>query len=208
MDNNVIFTHNFCESRLNNNNEPELLNSYSSIIISCIPVIIGIPKNNFFKNTAYILILNGFCSFYYHYTLSWFGKHLDEVTMVLANYNAVFGLLEMGVFRYKNQLRIINNIILPILISVNTLPQYDYLFPFVFSIYMILTVCLIVDISILYNYNKTVNAYLFYSLIGAMLWIISELICNQYTKYGHVIWHCFFPFGFYKIMKLYDNLIS
>ena len=46
MTNEVI--HNFCESRLNNNQPPEILNSYTSLFITIIPLIYGLPHNIIF----------------------------------------------------------------------------------------------------------------------------------------------------------------
>lgn len=206
-ENTLTFSHNFCESRVNNS-ELEIFNSYSSLLISLCPLLIGMPKNFFYRCVAHMLIINGFFSFYYHYNLTWFGKHLDESTMLLANYYGIIALLETGVYKYKNQIIIANNLILPILLSVNSIPQNDWLFPHIFSVYVLFTIYLIIDNSKLYCCRKTVLLYLSYSLIGAISWIISEINCNNYTKYGHVIWHWFFPFGFYKIIKLYDTLIS
>ena len=40
--------HNFCESRLNNYNPPEIYNSYTSLFITIIPFIMGFPKNIIF----------------------------------------------------------------------------------------------------------------------------------------------------------------
>lgn len=207
MTNSIIFNHNFCESRLQDNEGPELLNSYSSLFIAIIPLICGIPNNFFLKNVSYMLIMNGFFSFYYHYYLTWFGKHLDEVTMILANYFGICGLIEMyDNSKYQNKINKINTAIMPVFICINTIPQFDYLFPTLFGLYVSYTVYLILDIADVYNYKKTVYSYLLYSLFGVTCWIISELYCSEVSKYGHVVWHILFPIGFYKILKIYDNL--
>ena len=44
------------------------------------------------------------------------------------------------------------------------------------------------------------------SLFGALSWIISELFCNKYTKYGHVIWHFLFPLGYYRLLLKFDQI--
>ena len=54
-----------------------------------------------------------------------------------------------------------------------------------------------------YIYNS-----LIITLIGALSWIISELFCNEVTKYGHIIWHCLFPFGFYRLILNFDKEIE
>ena len=44
--------HNFCESRLNNNEPPEYFNSFTSLFITIIPLILGFPRSNIFYNVA------------------------------------------------------------------------------------------------------------------------------------------------------------
>ena len=39
-------------------------------------------------------------------------------------------------------------------------------------------------------------------------WIISELNCNEFTVYGHVLWHLLFPLGFYQLVLKYDEKIT
>ena len=46
------------------------------------------------------------------------------------------------------------------------------------------------------------------SMIGALCWIISEVECNTYTQYGHIIWHLLFPLGFYRIILDFDKIIN
>lgn len=203
----ISFQHNFCESRLQNNSSPEILNAYSSFIISIIPIIQGIPNNKYLKNVSYLLIFNGFFSFYYHYNLSWLGKHLDEVSMILANYNGICALLSTNVINNKEIYSIFNLLFACLFISFNTLPNYDFLFPYIFGLYSSATIYLVREISLIYNVKKTVDLYLSYSIFGMLAWIISEYYCNEITKYGHLLWHLFFPFGFYKIIKIYDSLI-
>ena len=83
------FNHNFCESRMNNYNPPEIWNSYSSLAISIVPLLFRTPNSDLLLNIKYLLIFNGISSFIYHYYLTWLGKQLDELSMILTNY---FGL--------------------------------------------------------------------------------------------------------------------
>ena len=91
MNNEIV--RNFCESRLNNNNTPELFNSYTSLFITIIPLILGLPKNIIFFNLSNLLMFNGFASFYFHYTLNWIGKQADEMSMILSTYFGIYGML-------------------------------------------------------------------------------------------------------------------
>ena len=95
--------HNFCESRLNDNQSPEILNSYTSLFITFIPLIYGLPKNIIFFNISCMLLFNGFASFYYHYYLSWFGKQADEIIMILCNYFGLCGLIKMNYANKNNR---------------------------------------------------------------------------------------------------------
>ena len=201
------FEHNFCESRLNNNLPPEIYNSYTSLAITFIPLIMGFPKSNTFYNVACMLAFNGCASFYYHYTLSWIGKQADEVSMILASYFGIWGLLEMY---YTNNQTLSNwyngwnSMFMIIFIVMNTLVKYDVLFPYLFSMYIGVVLYLIDIVS--KKYNKIYKPYLMISFTGASCWILSEIHCTEYTKYGHVVWHVLFPLGFYKLIMRFDDM--
>lgn len=214
MDNEII--HNFCESRLNNNQPPELFNSYTSLFITIIPFIYGLPNRNVFFNIACMLIFNGGASFYYHYTLSWIGKQADEMSMILATYFGLLGLFKLNfVFNEKkiNQYNALNNFYLILFLVFNTILDLDKLFPIIFSFYIIVTLFFIHKTYLKYKINSDLidlcsyQYELFLSFIGASCWIISEIYCNEYTQYGHVIWHLLFPLGFYKLILKYDKLL-
>ena len=86
------FKHNFCESRLQDYQPPEIWNAYTSLVISAFPFIIGFPKSSMFYNIACMLSINGFASFYYHYYLNWYGETRRR------NYNDSIELLwHMGI---------------------------------------------------------------------------------------------------------------
>ena len=205
MNNN--FEHNFCESRLNNNVPPEIYNSYTSLAITFIPLIMGFPKSNTFYNVACMLAFNGCASFYYHYTLSWIGKQADEVSMILASYFGIWGLLEMyyaGNQTLSNWYNGWNSMFMIIFIVINTLVKYDVLFPYLFSMYIGVVLYLIDIVS--KKYNRIYRPYLMISFTGASCWILSEIHCTEYTKYGHVVWHVLFPLGFYKLIMRFDDM--
>ena len=200
------FIHNFCESRLTNNQPPEIYNSYTSLFITLFPLVLGFPKNNIFYNVACMLAFNGVASFYYHYNLNWIGKQADEISMILANYYGIWGLLKMFYIQNKHILNWYNGwntIFMIIFVIFNTISKYDFLFPTLFTSYITLTLYLIHKVSKKYNYEYANN--LIISSIGAGCWIISEVWCNEYTKYGHVIWHFLFPLGFYHLVLTFDN---
>jgi len=197
--------HNFCESRLTNYEPPEIYNAYTSLFITIIPLILGFPKSNVFYNVACMLAFNGCASFYYHYTLSWVGKQADEISMILAAYYGIWGLLKM----YHVEQWLINwcngwnSIFMLSFIVSNTIVEYDYLFPPLFGLYMCAVLYLIYHVSAAHQYAY--KRYLAVSLVGFICWLISEIDCNEYTQFGHVVWHLLFPMGFYRLILKFDN---
>lgn len=205
------FKHNFCESRLNNDIGPEILNSVSSFFISLVPFMYGFPKDSLLFNFSILFVIQGMSSFVYHFYLNWFGKHFDESSMILMIYLGIYNLVKLYFGEGNSNVNIfstINNIYFILFISINTLPYLDFYFPIIFGIYVKFALYFLVLIMIKYEvkYQKWIKPLLI-SGIGASCWIISEIHCNNYTKYGHVIWHILFPIGFYKIILLIDSLV-
>ena len=205
------FRHNFCESRLNNNTGPEMLNSVSSFIISLIPLIYGFPKDSLLLNFSILFIIQGISSFVYHFYLNWFGKHFDESSMILMIYLGIYNLIKLHFGSDNKNVNIfstINNVYFILFISINALPYFDFYFPIIFGIYVNFALYFLIKTMLKYEvkYQKWLLPLLI-SGFGALCWIISEIYCNRYTKYGHVIWHILFPVGFYKIILLIDHLL-
>nr|UZT29034.1 hypothetical protein [Nucleocytoviricota sp.] len=204
----VEFKHNFCESRLQNDKGPEMYNAYTSLFITTVPLVMGFPENEAFANVAYALFFNGFASFYYHYYLSWVGKQADEISMIFANYFGIVGLLNI---RYKNKqylkmFHFANLFYMYAFLIGNTVIKFDVLFPYFFAGYLLPSLYLIRKIGD--KYKEEYVRYLALSSLGGISWIISELFCNKYTVYGHVVWHFFFPLGFYFILMKYDKIYT
>jgi len=202
--NDNVVIHNFCESRLNNYNPPEIVNAYTSIFISIIPLFLGFPRDYYFFNVAILFILNGFASFYYHYFLNYIGKLSDEICMIMINYYCILGF--MNVY-YNNQLLIqkynyYNRLFAISFILFNSIQYFDFLFPFLFFIYVLPSLYIVQQISYKYDYNYH---SMFISLFGFCCWIISETYCNEYTYLGHTVWHLAFPLGIYKLILSYDK---
>jgi len=204
----VEFQHNFCESRLQHNKGPELYNAYTSLFITTVPLFLGFPQNEAFYNVAYALFFNGFASFYYHYYLTWIGKQADEISMIFANYFGIVGLINLR-FQNKKNLKLLhfmNLLYMYQCLIFNTIIQFDKWFPLMFGLYITPAIFLIRDIATIHNveYKK----YLAISTIGFLSWMISEIFCNEYTVYGHVVWHFLFPLGFYFIIMKYDKIYT
>ena len=202
---NITFNHNFCESKLQNYQGPEIWNAYTSLIISIVPFIYGFPKYPLLYNVACMLSANGFASFHYHYYLNWFGKQGDEISMILANYFGLWGLINMHYKKSvkRNNLNRFNTAFMYIFLVSNTLINNDYLFPSIFGIYVGGSLIMIYRVGKMHNIKIVKNLCI--SFIGASGWIISEHFCNHYTKYGHPLWHLLFPLGFYKLILDFDK---
>ena len=200
------FTHNFCESRLRGDNEPELLNAISSLAVTIVPFVSGFPTDPIFYNVACMLSINGLASFHYHYFLNWFGKQADEITMILATFFGTWGLIHIYYPKDSDRNRInrYNIIAMYVFLVSNTMMQFDPLFPSIFGIYVGWPLYLIYNIA--QKHRVAYKANLFISLVGTLSWIVSEHFCTEITKYGHPIWHVLFPLGFYHILLNYDKL--
>ena len=193
------FSHNFCESKVFPD-QPELFNAFSSLAITLMPFFFKMPKVMFLHRIIIMLILNGFGSFYYHYYLSWFGKHLDELTMIFAAYTGITGIIKILDIDKRNHLIAIDTYTM-FMIIINTIPKHNGAFAFLYFIY--------IDFLLYYIYLLKIkipdlNIHpLQLSFYGFISWTVSEILCNRYLYYGHSIWHILFPLGFIKFI---DNL--
>ena len=199
------FSHYFCESKLQGNRGPEYWNAYTSLVISVVPFVMGFPKYPLFYNVACMLSVNGFASFHYHYYLDWAGKQGDEISMILANYFGLWGLINMYYKRSqeRNQLNRYNTAFMYLFLVFNTFINYDYLFPTIYGVYVGGSLYMIRKVAKKYNIHY--KRYLFVSVIGALAWIICEHFCSPQTVYGHPLWHVFFPMVFYCLLLEYDR---
>jgi len=207
----LTFTHNFCESRLNNYQPPEIYNSISALFMVFLPLIFGFPKNGILFNIAVLMQFNGVASCYYHYNLNWIGKQSDEISMILANYFGIWSLLKIYFRKDTNKINFynrFNTIYMTSFISINTLSYMDKAFPWLFTIYVLQSIYIIDLIS--KKYFIRYKQQLCISLIGCICWFLSELWCNNWTYLGHSAWHILFPLGFYKLFLQYDrkNIIN
>ena len=200
------FVHNFCESKLQDNKGPEYLNAYTSLVISCVPFVMGFPNYPLFYNVAIMLSANGFASFYYHYYLNWIGKQADEISMILANYFGMWGLINLYYkrSRSRNRLNRYNTVFMYGFLVMNTLIKNDYLFPTIYGIYVGGSLYMIYHVA--QKHQVPYKRYLFVSSLGALGWIICEHFCSPQTLYGHPIWLVLFPMGFYCLLLEYDRL--
>jgi len=200
------FVHNFCESKLQGNKGPEYWNAYTSLVISVVPFVMGFPNYPLFYNVAIMLSANGFASFHYHYYLNWIGKQADEISMILANYFGMWGLINLYYKRShsRNRLNRYNTMFMYMFLVMNTLIKNDYLFPTIYGIYVGGSLYMIYHVA--QKHAVPYKRYLLVSSLGALGWIICEHHCSHRTVYGHPLWHVSFPMGFYCLLMEYDRL--
>jgi len=200
------FKHNFCESRLQNGNGPELVNAYTAFFVSAVPYFSGYPRYPPYYNVACLLMFNGFASFYYHYYLNWIGKQADEISMILANYYGINGMINMYYRNVddRNSINSYNLIFMCLFIVFNSISKNDVFFSFIFGIYVSYSLFLIRINAI--KYKVPYKRYIFISFLGFVAWLISEIKCNEDTQYGHAVWHLFFPLGLYRLIMQYDKI--
>ena len=210
---------NFCEKRLIGN--PEYFSSFSALFISLFPII-GIIYNKIISKEALnifsILIITGFTSFGYHWYGWYLFKLLDEIPMILAVW---LGIYELKYDISKNiYSSIIVNLYFILIITINSFPQYQYLFPILFTLSMILLIPLLIfklsrvdnnDVVIKKNlYNILYNGVK-YCLVSGIIWILSERYCNILFILAHSIWHFGIGLGVYHIIifqEYYCNYIN
>ena len=197
------FSHNFCESKIFIG-QPEIFNALSSIFITILPLFYSLPRNISLRRVIYILMLNGIFSSYYHYNLTWFGKQLDELTMIFALYIGTLEILNILHHPDKKDYYILD-VYSILIIAINTLPNYSYLFPVLYFFGII---------NLLYNiYKLTYKVHVIdptplkCSFYGFIFWILSEVFCNRFFYFGHSLWHIMFPLGFIQFIKNLDDAI-
>lgn len=207
MNNEVI--HNFCESIMHHGHPPEYFNAFSSFFMTLIPLFLGLPKSMYFFYGGNLLLFNGFASFYYHFFLNFLGKQADEISMILISYFSIMGLIHMihkdSTTKIKKY-NLCNTLFAMCFMIFNTEIYFDFLFPYFFGIYVLFLLKCLYHVHRKFEVPMLQNLGL--SFFGASCWFVSELYCNQYTKYGHILWHLFFPLGFYRIILDCDEIYN
>tara|TARA_B100000925_G_C22007996_1_gene474650 strand:- start:1330 stop:1983 length:654 start_codon:yes stop_codon:yes gene_type:complete len=197
------FSHNFCESKIFND-QPEIFNAISSLFITIIPFFYNFPRNVALRRVTFILMLNGIFSSYYHFNLNWFGKQLDELTMIFALYIGTIEIINI-INSHDKKNYLLYDFFTITMTSINTLPNYDLIFPFMFFIGVLY---LLFNIYILKQSLPIIDVTcLKCSFYGSIFWILSEIFCNRFFYFGHSLWHIMFPLGFIKFIEILDNAI-
>ena len=120
----------FCEKKLYGS--PEILNSLSTIFISLFPAL-GLQNSLFFDlqkiNILLIMIITGLTSFLYHWTGYYLFKHLDEIPMMLSLWQGITSIIKKYPEPIFYKLQSFNNLYFILLLAINTIPDFQFLFP-------------------------------------------------------------------------------
>lgn len=195
---------NFCEKRILGN--PEYFSAFSALFITFTGFIgmkFSYIQNRICYNLLTLLLINGVASFLYH----WFGwyifKHLDEIPMIIAVWFGIIYILN----KYNNKLSyVICNIYFVFALSINTIPDFQDLFPLLFGLPLMSMVPLICyEYKKKNNSNKSISLFLgtkgiLLSFMSALIWIYTEFNCNKYLILAHSLWHIGMALGLYYVI--------
>jgi hypothetical protein len=209
----------FCEAKIYGEH-PEYLNSFTSIIMTWVGLI-GIYNNIHTCQNIYMLhsalLINGFCSFVYHWTAQYGWGVFDTVTIAFIVLFGGISLIEKLRIVYNIGYRNILVNILPTLyftlMIVPSCVKNDVLFRKFLGLFIVLIVISFIMIhhrihhledlnhSILHNGYKGIA----YVAIGGVSAALSEIFCDShpFIKYipGHPLWHLFISYGTYHVAQ-------
>lgn len=216
MDFNLL-DHSFCEMNIYGK-APEYINSISSLFLSLYGLFgLFIIKNtssskiNNIENIYTALIINGICSFMYHFNNKIGWGLMDRFSMILIAipcYTIAIDILRLSEIK-KKIFRIIITSYITILMTVTGL-QHEILFNILFGIFfgsLFIFMCIIQFDNNYYLIPKNIvnKGWLgvLYLLLAGTFWIITEKLCFKYSfiKYlfGHSFWHFGCAYGGYLI---------
>jgi len=226
--------HSFCESTIYGN-PPEYINSISALFLSFIGFF-GIMMNKKINKIKFVysaMIINGLCSFMYHYTNSIGWGLMDRFSMVLIAIPCYFLSLDFfnlskksEPFGYERDLslpkeliRIFITLYITILltsIGLHNETLFNYLFGFfLISIFFFLMYLESNNKKLLIPRNILNIGWkgIFYLITAGIFWILTEKLCYKYyfIKYlfGHSFWHIGISYGGYLMslvpVYLYDK---
>jgi hypothetical protein len=214
MDFNLL-DHSFCEMNIYGT-PPEYINSISSLFLSLFGIfglifIEDSSKINDIKNIYTALIINGFCSFMYHYNNKIGWGLMDRFSMILIAipcYSIAIDILKLSKIS-KDLFRLLIISYITILMTVTGL-QHEILFNILFgcflgSLFIFLCIIQVQNSSYLIPKNILNKGWfgVFLLTIAGIFWIVTEKLCFHFTiiKYlfGHSFWHFGCAYGGYLI---------
>jgi hypothetical protein len=207
---------NFCEKKIWGSH-PEWLNCLSCFFISYIPYM-GLKYSKInsetIKNILSFLFIGGFTAFLYHWNGYYISKHLDEVPMILSIWLGLKKILSINNLNIYFQY--ILNIYFVLLLSINSIPNFDNYFPILFTFPCLLLIPLLLKYYICMKHTCKNEKILIgkhvcfkgmlLSIMGALSWVLSENYCHPLMILGHSLWHIFFSLGMFYILTSIDYM--
>ena len=191
----------FCEKKLYGS--PEIFNSLSTIFISLFPAI-GLQHSIFTNyiriNILLIMIITGFTSFLYHWTGYYLFKHLDEIPMILSLWQGITSITEKYPKPMSYKLQLFNNLYFISLLGINTIPDFQFLFPIFFAMPLFTLIPLIEYIKKCAKVNITLYTGFIMCIVSGLIWTLTEMNCSSVMIFGHSIWHFGMNLGIYHII--------
>lgn len=204
--------HSFCEGKAFGG-PPEIINSFSSLVISLVGIHAYLKYPTAPTSQLYILfIFNGFLSFMYHYTgyLGW--GIADRFTMVLIAQYSLYGFTSFVDIVCENiwttfTIRSISSAYILFMMVLIGLHE-ETMFNGMFSLYLLFLVWYMkcmndfqYDLEIPDRVLSRANRGIHIMLFGGSFWILTELFCNDFTRFmmGHAFWHIAISIGGYYV---------
>ena len=203
---------NFCERKLYPD-RPEYINAISALYIT------GIGYYNLRKIAKksvslslihWCICINGIGSFYYHWTAWYLFRLIDEFTMIIPLWIGIVKIMhDLNYSTYWLGIISIYNILLLVF---DVFPWFKY-FAILFLIEMLLIIPLYNGVYIQYtqSQNIIIRKFAYFKnngfkgivicSISGITWGIAELNCNEYSVFGHAIWHIGMSTGLCNIIQ-------
>ena len=122
----------FCEKKAVGN--PEICSAVSALFITFTGYV-GFRHSVIVNTLCYhllaLLIINGIASFSYHWCGWYLYKHLDEVPMIVAVWFGIIHILNSYNLKW---LYLLCDMVFVLILSINTIPQFQNLFPVLFGV--------------------------------------------------------------------------
>jgi hypothetical protein len=197
----------FCEGRILG--IPEYLNSFSSLVISLVSYA-GLQTKNLnedIKMIYFVLFLNGFFSFGFHWTMYYGWKTLDQLTMIFCIW---FGLrLCINICKYKSNIPSYALHFSNLLIIALSVCEYDGFFRTSFTVECLMLIYFhkVLTMDLHYkDYYGLGRKGLYISISAGIFWIATEIFCNKYLIMGHSVWHLCISYGMHLMLQFVNSI--
>ena len=152
------------------------------------------------------MIITSFTSFLYHWTGYYLFKHLDEIPMMLSLWQGITSIAKIYPKKYYYGLQAMNNLYFILLLGINTVPDFQFLFPVFFAFPLFMLIPLIEYIKECSKINRTLYMGFVLCIVSGLAWVLTELNCSPLMIFGHSLWHFGMSLGIYHIVVALEYL--